>query len=447
MYEVGRPVLVGTTTIEKSELLAALLSEYQVPYNLLNARPENVESESKTIAQAGCKKAVTIATNMAGRGTDILLGGNPAFLIRSLIKNYFSDEIDPEYQPLFDNALQGIDEKTQKELALKYSTFMERTIPDIKTDGTLTSKAFVQLYETVFTGVKQRIIDEGTEVRQLGGLHVIGTERHESRRIDNQLRGRSGRQGDPGSSKFFLSLEDQLLRIFGGEKILGIMQNVGFDDTTPIQSEFLTKSLDSAQKKVEAYYFDMRKQVFDYEEALTSQRNAVYNERRRILEQSNLKNWILDYAERTLYDIFSCLKTNPDSNVKNLLSTKLQNLLGVPFSITVTNEKSEVDQLILFLQQQVQISYDLKELELENCQPGLLRALEKSFILQQIDYSWKDHLQKVVLLRDSIRWRAYGQKDPLTEYKREVFNYYTVLLAKIRHRVVYFAMRAKVIFS
>ena len=148
-----------------------------------------------------------------------------------------------------------------------------------------------------------------------------------------------------------------------------------------------------------------------------------------------------------MYDIFSCLKTNPNGATQNLLSSKLQNLLGVPFNVTVQTDKNEIPQIVSFLQQQVQISYDLKELELENCQPGLLRALEKSFILQQIDYSWKDHLQKVVLLRDSIRWRAYGQKDPLTEYKREVFNYYTILLAKIRHRVVYFAMRAKVIFS
>ena len=288
MYSVGRPVLVGTTTIEKSELLAALLSEYKIPYRLLNARPENVEKESEIVAQAGCKNAVTIATNMAGRGTDIVLGGNPEMLSQK-------------------------DEGKEKEV-----------------------------------------------IKNLGGLHVIGTERHESRRIDNQLRGRSGRQGDPGSSRFFLSLEDKLLRLFGGEQVVTLMQNVGFQDDTPIQSPLINQSLESAQKKVEAYYFDSRKQLFEYDEALNMQRNGVYSERKRVLQRGNLRDWVIEYAERSLCDL--AIFVNEKSNNKEiaLLSIKLQELLGIPFSILLDKEKFNLKNKIVFLQQQFHISYNLK---------------------------------------------------------------------------------------
>ena len=449
MHRIGRPLLVGTTTIEKSELLAALLSEYQVPYNLLNARPENVESESKIIAQAGCKKAVTIATNMAGRGTDILLGGNPNFLTTTLIKEYFSGNIKIDYPEHFDECLSQMNENVQNDLRSNYGLLINAPISDLEVKDDSLTKAFLTLYRTIFAKVQERTELERDEIRRLGGLHVIGTERHESRRIDNQLRGRSGRQGDPGSSKFFLSLEDKLLRIFGGEQILNVMQNVGFDDTTPLQSNILTKSLDSAQKKVEAFNFDTRKQLFEYDEALNSQRNGIYGERMRIVKQEYLKSLVLGYAERSLYDLISTLKESKSSNDKviSTLSTKLQILLGIPFRMKSASDKNELIPQLSFLQQQVQISYDLKELELECLEPGLLRSLEKAFILQEIDVSWKEHLQKIALLRDSIRWRAYGQKDPLTEYKSEAFNYFNVMLSKIRHRVVFFAMRAKVILT
>lgn len=366
MYNIGRPVLIGTTTIEKSELLASLLSEYDIPYKLLNARPENVESESEIIAQAGCKNAVTIATNMAGRGTDIILGGNSTL------------------------------EESRK------------------------------------------------TILNLGGLHVIGTERHESRRIDNQLRGRAGRQGDPGSSRFFLSLEDKLLRIFGGNRILDIMQNIGFQDDTPIQSSLLDKSLESAQKKIEAFYFDTRKQLFEYDQAINIQRNSVYAERRNIFEQKSVRKWIVEYAERSLYDLLNRFLTIEDTNTIKFITLKLQNLLGAPFVSEFPVEENNT-QYLFFLQQQIEITYDLKELELESIEAGLLRELEKSFILQEIDLAWTEHLQKIAFLRDSIRWIAYGQKNPLTEYKKEAFNYFSIMMARIRHRVVYFVLRSKII--
>lgn len=309
MYNLGRPVLVGTTTIEKSELLAALLTEYQLPYRLLNARPENIESESEIIAQAGCKNAITIATNMAGRGTDIVLGGNPKSLTLSRFQKFISyskslivadqvelsvDELStlsklfkdiqfPDYIYTYDQVLQYLE--ANPDLPIQLSE-------ELKSN-------YLRIYESD----KNIAVADRSIVQNLGGLHVIGTERHESRRIDNQLRGRSGRQGDPGSSRFFLSLEDKLLRIFGGDKISGLMQNIGLQESVPIQSTFLNQSLESAQKKVEAYYFDIRKKLFEYDQALNTQRNGVYIERRRILEIDSLRDWIIEYAERSLYDV------------------------------------------------------------------------------------------------------------------------------------------------
>ena len=435
MYAIGRPVLVGTTTIEKSELLAALLKEYNIPYRLLNARPENVESESEIVAQAGCKNAVTIATNMAGRGTDILLGGNPVFLTNSLIRQFFENDkdIDSSY---------SLDKEKFKGT---YSSLLKQPLAELEKEENSDVVEYVNFYKDILTSQKTVTKEIGQNIRQFGGLHVIGTERHESRRIDNQLRGRAGRQGDPGSSRFFLCLEDRLLRIFGGDQILNVMQNIGFEESTPIQSPILNKSLESAQKKVEAFYYDTRKQLFEYDQALNMQRNCVYTERRRMFEQPKLRGWLLDYAERSLDDLFLNFNANQDAKALGFLTNKLQNLLGIPLPISIATGEKDLKQYLFFLKQQIQITYDLKELEMESIEKGLLREIEKSFILQQIDYSWMEHLQKITFLRESIRWRAYGQKDPLTEYKKEAFNYFLIMLARIRHRVVYFVLRSKVI--
>ncbi len=444
MYEIGRPVLVGTTTIEKSELLAALLSEYKIPYRLLNARPENVESESEIIAQAGCKNSVTIATNMAGRGTDILLGGNPVFLTNFVIKDFFDNGKINSTNIGFEEFLNLKNTQITEQIRANYKDFLKQPLSELEKQDDPNLKYYLQLYKAVLNEKQLGTKKEAEEIRNFGGLHVIGTERHESRRIDNQLRGRSGRQGDPGSSRFFLCLEDKLLRIFGGDQILNVMQNLGFDDGTPIQSSLLNKSLESAQQKVEAFYYDTRKQLFEYDQALNMQRNGVYAERKRIFEEKNLRNWLIEYAERSLDDLFISLK---DSSTIEPLINKLQLLLGLPFGIDNSNKAKNREEQLSFLQQQIQITYDLKELEMDSLEPGLLRELEKAFILQQIDYSWKEHLQKIAFLRDSIRWRAYGQKDPLTEYKKEAFNYFTIMLARIRHRVVYFVLRSKVVLQ
>jgi len=445
MTQLGRPILIGTTTIEKSELLAALLNEYKVPYRLLNARPENVESESAIIAQAGCKGAITIATNMAGRGTDILLGGNSDLLVASSLKKFFNsnnstlDEELVELSPIF--------KQIKNEDSLNnYKQLKRSLLENEKNENPLINKA-QETYSQILAKKKNLSEQEKKHICQLGGLHIIGTERHESRRIDNQLRGRAGRQGDPGSSKFFLSLDDRLLRLFGGDQILKIMQQVGFNDETPIQSSFLNKSLESAQKKVEAYYFDSRKQLFEYDQALNMQRNGIYVERKKILQRTNLRDWIIEYGERSLYDIITCLRENSEESISKFIYIKVQELLGVPYTFNNLSTSKNKNEIVEFFKQQFQVSYDLKETQLETIESGLIREMERSFLLQQIDYSWKEHLQKISYLRDSIRWRAYGQRDPLTDYKKESFNFFVTMLTRIRHRVIYFILRSKIVIE
>ena len=443
MYNIGRPVLIGTTTIEKSELLAALLEQYKVPYRLLNARPENVESESEIIAQAGCKKAVTIATNMAGRGTDILLGGNPTFLTTNLIKEIFQTEKSIKNKSSF-TYLNGSNDDLIESLKPYYLTLLEKPLYDLEQQKDPTTIEFLNLYNSVYKEQKLLVTRDNKEIIKLGGLHVIGTERHESRRIDNQLRGRAGRQGDPGSSRFFLCLEDKLLRIFGGEKILNIMQTIGFQDDAPIRSRLLDNSLESAQKKVEALNFDTRKQLFEYDQAINLQRNKVYLERKTIFEQNNVRNLIIQYAEQSCKDLFNYFNNIPSAQMKNLILLKLQTLLGASFPTTFFDNNNKI-QSLKFFQQQVEITYELKEIEMEIIGDGVLREIEKTNILEQIDISWAEHLQRISLLKDSVKWRALGQKNPLTEYKKEAYNYYTRMLAKIRHRVVYLTLRAKIL--
>lgn len=448
MHQIGRPVLVGTTTIEKSELLSALLSEYNIPYQLLNAKPENVEKESEIIAQAGCKNAVTISTNMAGRGTDIVLGGNPKIRTLSILNLLFKD-ID-KTDTIQNSNLEKLEEQlpidTLGNVKETYAQLLKALADNQKTD--LKTNPIYPLYKQLLQEQTDLVELDKKIILQSGGLHVIGTERHESRRIDNQLRGRAGRQGDPGSSRFFLSLEDKLLRLFGGDQILKLMQGIGFQEDTPIQSPLLNQSLESAQQKVEAYYFDTRKQLFEYDQALTLQRNGVYVERRRILQRENVRDWIIEYAERSLYDLVS--HNNELKKSENGLqssNTKVQELLGVPFKINLLRQSTDINNTITLLQQQFQMTYDLKEVEIESVEKGLMRELERTFLLQEIDYSWKEHLQKISFLRDSIRWRAYGQKNPLTEYKKEAFNLFIRMLTRIRHRVVFFVLRSKIILE
>nr|YP_001293505.1 preprotein translocase subunit SecA [Rhodomonas salina]A6MVS6.1 RecName: Full=Protein translocase subunit SecA [Rhodomonas salina]ABO70845.1 preprotein translocase subunit A [Rhodomonas salina] len=455
MHTLGRPVLIGTTSVEKSELLSSLLKEYGVPHNLLNAKPENIKREAEIIAQAGRKGAVTIATNMAGRGTDILLGGNSNYMAKNALnillkevpsKSSFTKN-DPQLQSLHSFLLNKIEsyEIDDDELETKISIACEKGFTEDAL--TITLRAAYQILIEKYSSLIKK---EQGEVIALGGLHVIGTERHESRRVDNQLRGRAGRQGDPGSSRFFLSLEDNLLRIFGGDKIVNLMETLRVEEDVPIESMLLNKSLESAQKKVEAYYYDARKQLFEYDEVLNYQRLAIYSERRRILESNNLRDWVIQYAETTIEDYIEHYfdKKHSMPNSASEVLDKIEDLLGLPYDLDpMYFETLSTSEAKNFLYQQVRIAYDLKESQIDLIENGLMRELERSFLLQKIDSAWKEHLQQMNSLRESIGWRGYGQKDPLIEYKNEAYDLFTSMTTNIRHSVVYLIFRSQPILK
>jgi preprotein translocase subunit SecA len=489
MHEAGRPVLVGTTSVEKSEVLSALLSEYKVPHSLLNAKPENVERESEIVAQAGRKGAVTIATNMAGRGTDIILGGNADYMARLKVREYFMPRI---VQPEDDDQLsvtkvmaggrnkgggqgfnlakppktwkaspqifptelsQEAEQLLRQAVDFAVGTYGERSLPELKAEDIIATSAekaptedpvILQMREAcslVRQEYERFTHAEHEDVIQLGGLHVIGTERHESRRIDNQLRGRAGRQGDPGSTKFFLSLQDNLLRIFGGDRVAGLMNAFRVEEDMPIESGMLTRSLEGAQKKVETYYYDIRKQVFEYDEVMNNQRRAIYAERRRVLEGQDLKEQVIKYAERTMDDIVDAY-INPDLPPEEWDLQSLVDKTKEFVYLLADLEPEQIDDLSMgemktFLHEQVRIAYDMKEAQVDQIQPGLMRQAERFFILQQIDTLWREHLQQMDALRESVGLRGYGQKDPLIEYKSEGYELFLEMMTSIRRNVVY----------
>ena len=283
--------------------------------------------------------------------------------------------------------------------------------------------------------------EEEAQVREAGGLHVIGTERHESRRIDNQLRGRSGRQGDPGTTRFFLSLEDNLLRIFGGDRVAGLMNAFRVEEDMPIESGMLTRSLEGAQKKVETYYYDQRKDVFEYDEVMSNQRKSVYAERRRVLEGRELKLQVLGYGERTIEDIVEAY-VNPDLppeewDLQRLLD-KVKEFIYLLEDLTPEQLQGlSTDELKVFLQEQMRNAYDIKEDQVNQIRPGLMREAERFFILQQIDTLWREHLQSMEALRETIYLRGYGQQQPIIEYKNEAYDMFLEMMTQMRRNVIY----------
>ena len=448
MNEKGRPILVGTTNIEKSEMLAKMLEAYKLKYNLLNARPENVNKEAEIIAQAGRKYALTISTNMAGRGTDIILGGNAKAMTKLIIINFIKNKKQLTSNILNQKIVNILDEyKNKIKIKSIINENLEAYLYNIITNKNLTDIQDLYLHEfysKILRELKIILEKEKREVIKLGGLHVIGTERHESRRIDNQLKGRAGRQGDPGSSRFFLSLDDQLLRIFGGDKIKQVMQNLDIDDNTPIESTILNRSLDNAQKKVESYFYDIRKQLFEYDAVINTQRQAIYSERKKILETKFIRNCIIEYGQSTIDEILS---TSSNNNIVQYQTfERICKLFNIPLSLKIENEDIlKVNTLKLFLYEQLYITYDLKEAYLEQLKPGLTRQLEKYYLLEQIDQAWQEHIGKMSVLRETINWRSYGQQDPLIEYKNEAFNLFLDMTSYIRQTVVYLMMRSRLI--
>ncbi|MGF1494357.1 MAG: preprotein translocase subunit SecA [Microcoleaceae cyanobacterium] len=490
MHQIGRPVLVGTTSVEKSELLSHLLQQRQIPHNLLNAKPEYVERESETVAQAGRKGAVTISTNMAGRGTDIILGGNAEYMARLKLREYlmprivkkeederelaipramggkrknaqgFSLDKDKKQKTwkvsseIFPTELSGGTEKKLTEaVEFAVAQYGERSLPELTAEDKIaiasekapTSDPVIQrlreVYNLIVSEYEQFTDREHDEVIEAGGLHVIGTERHESRRIDNQLRGRAGRQGDPGSTRFFLSLQDNLLRIFGGDRVAGLMEAFKVEEDMPIESGLLTRSLENAQRKVETYYYDIRKQVFEYDEVMNNQRRAIYAERRRVLEGQDLKEQVIKYGEQTMEDIVNAY-INPDLPSEEWdLEAVVSKSKEFVYLLKDLNADQLIDlnveEIITFLQEQLRNAYDIKEAQVESLRPGLMREAERFFTLQQIDTLWREHLQQMDALRESVGLRGYGQKDPLIEYKREGYELFLDMMTDIRRNVIY----------
>nr|YP_010198556.1 preprotein-translocase subunit a [Gracilaria pacifica]UAD86972.1 preprotein-translocase subunit a [Gracilaria pacifica] len=462
MYHIGRPTLIGTTNVEKSELLAKILTTLKIPFNLLNAKPENVAREAEIITQAGRKKTITISTNMAGRGTDIILGGNPESLSKLILNQYLQNELGlKEKQKInkIDNKIYNVVNNYRLNVQ-KLDIYEDPDINFKKVQNCIENLIYGKyikdseeenlhkIYLNILNEYKTICYQEKQEVLKLGGLYVIGTERHESRRIDNQLRGRAGRQGDVGASRFFLSLQDNLLRIFGGDKIYQLMENLNIDEDTPIESIILSKSLDSAQKKVESYFYDIRKQLFQYDEVINNQRQAIYAERKRILESNFTRDCIIEYAESTIDEILIAFYQEDGINNKNHIINKMYKLLNLTENFNLNNWNSmNSKQIQQFLYEQLRISYDLRESYLEQLRPGLIRKLEKYYLLQQIDKAWQDHLDKMAILRDSIGWRSYGQQDPLIEYKNEAFSLFINMVTYIRQTVTYLTMRSRLIIN
>ncbi|BAP17040.1 preprotein translocase subunit SecA [cyanobacterium endosymbiont of Epithemia turgida] len=488
LHHQGRPILVGTTSVEKSEVLSQLLQTKKIPHNLLNARPENVERESEIIAQAGRKGSVTISTNMAGRGTDIILGGNADYMARLKIREFLMPQIvmpeddgivaatvgngrgsrsqgfgkekkktknwSPSDSDIFPTQLSPeIEEMLKAMLKIAVDNYGQQSLSELEAEEKIavasekapTKDPVIKKLREVYKAIRQSYETvtnkEQNEVVELGGLNVMGTERHESRRIDNQLRGRAGRQGDPGSTKFFLSLEDNLLRIFGGDRVAGLMNAFRVEEDMPIESKMLTRSLEGAQKKVETFYYDTRKQVFEYDEVMNNQRRAIYAERRRVLEGLDLKEQVLQYAEKTMDEIVDAY-VNPELpseewDVDNLVS-KVKEFVYLLQDITAKEmEDMTVSEMKVFLNEEVRKAYDIKEDEVDKIRPGLMREAERFFILQQIDTLWREHLQAMDALRESVGLRGYGQKDPLIEYKQEGYEMFLEMMIDIRRNVVY----------
>ena len=463
----GQPILIGTTTVEKSEMLAQLLNEYKLSYQILNAKPENVRRESEIVAQAGKKGSITIATNMAGRGTDIILGGNINFRIQkklydilTLSKNYKLSKSTSFLDSFLINQFEGSSHKFLSVLMslindqkfLKFSDLdilrilRENDCISIPVTSYQCSIRFL-INELVFCNKKTQE-QENKIVKNLGGLYIIGTERNDSRRVDNQLRGRCGRQGDPGASRFFLSLDDNLLRLFGGPKIQNFMQTQIPDDS-PLESKFITKSLDSAQERVEERAYQQRKNLFDYDDVLNKQRNIVYHERKKILESASVQKNIFAYGEQIITEILLELREEKFCNQETI--SLIENLFGKNLIINQIKDSSsfindyDLYELKIYLFNEFWLTYQSKIVELSVYGDGIVETLERSIILINTDRIWREHLQKMTLLREAVGWRGYGQRNPLYEYKQDAFYMFETREELLRHLVIYDLLRSSIL--
>jgi preprotein translocase subunit SecA len=423
MHRIGRPVLVGTTSIEKSEELSARLRRRGVPHQVLNAKPQYAEREAEIVAQAGRLKSVTISTNMAGRGTDILLGGNPKFMAADLVRRgaISRDGLDAaEY------------EKTVAE------------VRDMQRHGLLETDD-PESYAAALLRVCKETEAEHQKVVELGGLHIVGTERHEARRIDNQLRGRAGRQGDPGSSRFFLSLEDDLLRLFAQERIGKIMDKLGMPEGEPIEHPWVSRAIETAQKRVEAHNFEIRKHLLQYDDVMNTQRKLIYSERKQLLEGEEVREVVDGMIEEVLDEVLATY-TDEEKYPEQWDMAALAEAVKRQFDIVVAWTKEEVEALTLQLLRDELLGKIRKARQEKEAQIGsdMTRYLERMIMLQVVDSQWKDHLLAMDHLKEGIGLRGYGQKDPLIEYKREGYEMFEAMQGRIATEAVEYLMKVQV---
>jgi preprotein translocase subunit SecA len=423
MHKIGRPVLVGTTSIEKSEAVSALLKKRGITHQVLNAKPMYAEREAEVVAQAGRLKSVTISTNMAGRGTDILLGGNPKFMAADLLRRGEAsrDGLDPaEYERVL------------------------AEVRDMQRYGLLETDD-PESYAAALAKVRKQTEAEHARVVELGGLHILATERHEARRIDNQLRGRSGRQGDPGSSRFFLSLEDDLLRIFAQERIGKIMDKLGMQEGEPIEHPWVTRAIETAQKRVEAHNFEIRKHLIEYDDVMNTQRKLIYSERKQLLASEDVHEVIEGMLEEVLDETIG-MYADEDTYPENWNLAGLTETMKSVFDVDVAWKPETAQELTLpllhdELQEKVKAAYQKKEAQVGS---EMMRYLERMLMLQVVDGQWKDHLLAMDHLKEGIGLRGYGQKDPLIEYKREGFEMFEAMEARIARDTVSFLMKVQI---
>lgn len=403
----GQPVLVGTVSVEKSELLSGMLKRKGIKHQVLNAKHH--EREAEIVAQAGRLGAVTIATNMAGRGTDILLGGNPAMMAKhELMKDSLPQAILEE--------VDGFEETNDEELIEARKRFRE----------------LVAKYQVETDAEKKKVVE-------LGGLYIIGTERHESRRIDNQLRGRAGRQGDPGKSRFFISLEDDLMRLFGSERIEGLMNTLNPDDTVPLELGLLTKQIENAQKRVEGRNFGIRKSVLEYDDVMNRQRELIYDQRRKVLEGEDVYGYIMDMGDTLLENIVTAYmgdsKDAEDCNFDGMIEY-LESLFMPKDSVQFSeSERMNLtkEEIIEKLKNLMRQEYHKRE-ELNG--EFHMRNLERIILLRTVDQKWRDHIDAMAQLRDGIGLRAYAQRNPIIEYQKEAFDMFDEMIAAIQEETL-----------
>ena len=402
----GQPVLVGTVSIETSEELSALLKRHGIKHQVLNAKYH--EKEAEIVAQAGQYGAVTIATNMAGRGTDIMLGGNAEFLAKNQMRK------EGYYENLIVEAT-GFGDTDDEEVIEARKRFTEL------------SKQF-----------KEQLRPEAEKVKEAGGLFIVGTERHESRRIDNQLRGRSGRQGDPGCSRFYLSLEDDLMRLFGGDRINNLMETLKIDEDTPIENKILSNTIESAQRKIEGRNFGIRKNVLQFDDVMNKQREIIYGQRNRVLDGENLKDSILTMMDETVESAVGMYM--PDGvepehwNMEGFRNYFIGLIAGDLLNIEPDQLKSvDRKQLTEQIKEKVHELYAKREAELGE---NITRELERVVLLKEVDTKWMDHIDAMDELKKGISLRSYGQKDPVVEYRIEGFDMFDEMNASIREETV-----------